>query len=125
VLVGALVVVLFIGAVVGFAGRFVVPGRRGLLRVALRDAKLVPRLLAHDDEVWWEVGGGTLGSLFGYAVGRWFDGYSLLGATPARWYLAVIGAVLLVGIAIVSGAIERARWTRQLGVHDWRAGATR
>jgi len=102
-----------------------VPGRRGILRVAMRDTKLVPQMLRHDDEVLWEVGGGTLGALGGYIVGRWYDGYSLLGTTPLRWYLAVFGALLLVGIAIVSGIIERSRWTRQLGVHEWKLGGAR
>jgi hypothetical protein len=124
VLVGALVAVLLLGAVIGLLGRFAVPGRRGLLRVALRDTKLVPNMLRHDDEVLWEVGGGTIGALGGYIVGRWYDGYSLLGATPLRWYLAVVGALVLVGIAIVSGAIERSRFTRELGTHQgWYGGA--
>ena len=117
-IVGALMV-LGIGAGIGILGRFAVPGRHGLLRVALRDAKLVPHLLRRDDEVWWEVGGGALGALFGYILGRWFDAYSVVGATPVRWYFAVLGALMLVGIAILSGVIERSRWTRQLGVHHW------
>jgi hypothetical protein len=125
VLIGALVLVLCVGAAIGLLGRLAVPGRHGLLRVALRDAKLVPHLLRHDDEVLWEVGGGSLGALGGYIVGRWYDGYSLLGATPLRWYLALFGALLLVGIAIVSGIIERSRWTRRLGVHQWRLGGAR
>jgi hypothetical protein len=123
-MIGALVVVLCIGSGIGLLGRFVMPGRHGLVRVLLRDTRLAPRLLAHDDEVWWEVGGGVLGALGGYVVGRWYDGYSLLGSTPLRWYLAVIGALVLVGIAIVSGVIERSRWTRELGLHEWR-GFTR
>jgi hypothetical protein len=119
VLIGALVVVLGIGAGIGFFGRLAVPGRHGLLRVALRDVKLVPQLLRRDDEVRWEVGGGVIGALFGYGSGRWYDSYSLSGASPARWYLAVVWAILVVGIAVISGAIERSRWTRRLGVHNW------
>jgi hypothetical protein len=121
VLIGALTVVLGIGAGIGLFGRLAVPGRHGLLHVARRDIKLLPQLLRHDDEVRWEVGGGVLGALFGYGIGRWYDSYSLMGASPARWYLAVVWAILIVGIAIVSGAIERSRWTRRLGVHDWMA----
>jgi hypothetical protein len=116
--------VLGIGAGIGLAGRFAVPGRHGLLRVARRDAKLLPHLLRRDDEVWWEVGGGALGALLGYLVGRWYDGYALISASPLRWYLAVVGALALVGIAILSGVIERSRWTRQLGVHHWTTRGT-
>jgi hypothetical protein len=118
VIVGALLV-LGIGAGIGLLGRFAVPGRHGLLRVALRDTKLVPQLLRRDDEVWWEVGGGALGALLGYVAGRWYDAYALIPASPLRWYLAVIGALALVGIAILSGVIERSRFTRQLGLRDW------
>jgi hypothetical protein len=123
VIVGALIA-LGIGAGIGLVGRFAVPGRHGLLRVALRDTKLVPHLLRRDDEVWWEVGGGAFGAFLGYGAGRWYDGDSLLGPTPLRWYLAVLGALALVGIAILSGVIERSRWTRQLGVHHWTTRGT-
>jgi hypothetical protein len=118
VIIGALFVVLCLGSGIGLVGRFFVPGRRGLLHVLFRDTRLAPRLLAKDDEVGWEVGGGVLGALGGYIAGRWYDGYSLLGNTPLRWYLAVIGALVLVGIAIVSGVIERSRWTRNMGLHE-------
>jgi hypothetical protein len=119
VIIGALVVVLCIGSGIGLLGRFVVPGRHGLVRVLFRDTRLASRLLRHDDEVWWEVGAGVLGALAGYVAGRLYDGYSLLGATPLRWYLAVVGSLVLVGIAILSGVIERSRWTRRLGMHEW------
>lgn len=116
-IIGALLVALCIGAVVGLVGRFVMPGRHGLLHVAFRDTKLMPRLLRHDDEVWWEVGGGVLGAVGGYLGGRWLDSFSPFGgATAMRWYGAVIGAFVLVGIAIVSGVIERSRDTRRLGL---------
>ena len=125
-IIGALVVVLCIGSGLGLLGRFVMPGRHGLVRVLFRDTRLAPRLLARDDEVWWEIGGGVFGALGGYVAGRWYDGYSLMGTTPLRWYLSVIGALVLVGIAIVSGVIERSRWARRLGMHEWLSrGATR
>jgi hypothetical protein len=88
------------------------------------DTRLAPRLKAPDDEVWWEIGGGVFGALGGYVAGRWYDGYSLMGATPLRWFLAVVGALVLVGIAIVSGVIERSRWARQLGMHEWLSRGT-
>ena len=118
-IIGALVVVLCIGSGLGLLGRFVMPGRHGLIRVLFRDTRLAPRLLARDDEVWWELGAGVVGALGGYVAGRCYDGYSLMGATPLRWYLAIVGALVLVGIAIVSGVIERSRWARQLGMHEW------
>jgi hypothetical protein len=118
VIIGALLVVLCVGSGIGLLGRFVVPGRHGLMRVLVRDTRLAPRLLAHDDEVGWEVGGGVLGALAGYVAGRWYDGYSLLGTTPLRWYLAVVGALVLVGIAVASGVIERKRWTRRMHLHE-------
>lgn len=109
--------VLCIGSVVGLLGRFAVPSRHGVVRVPFRDARLAPRLLTDDDEVNWEIGGGVLGALGGYIAGRWYDSYSF-GATPMRWYLAVFGAIVLVGIAIASGVIERSRWTRNMGLHE-------
>ena len=117
-MIGALLVVLCIGTVVGLFGRFVTPGRHGLVRILFRDTRLAPRLLARDDEVWWEIGGGVLGALGGYIAGRWYDSHSLFGATPMRWYLAVFGAVMLASIAIASGVIERSRWTRNMGLHS-------
>ncbi|HVT76750.1 MAG TPA: hypothetical protein VHD87_06940 [Acidimicrobiales bacterium] len=115
-MIAALVLVLCVGAAVGFVGRLVVPGRHGLLRVLFRDTRLAPRLVAADDEVWWEVGAGALGAVGGYIAGRLYDGYTLLGPSTMRWYLAVVGAAVMVGIAIASGVIERKRWTRRLGL---------
>lgn len=124
-MIGALVVVICIGAAFGLVGRLAVPGRHGLFRVLVTEPRHALRLLAHDDEVAWEVGGGVLGAVGGYFAGRWYDGYSLLGPSVFRWELAVIGALVLTGIAVASGVIERSRSTRALGTHRGLWGSAR
>lgn len=91
------------------------PGRSGLLLVARRDPKLLPRLLKRDGEVRWEVTAGVLGASVAYFVGRAYDGATRLGPSPLRWWLSVIGAAVVVAIAVVAGVIERAEPTRRLG----------
>ncbi|MEY2426544.1 MAG: hypothetical protein QOI61_2116 [Actinomycetota bacterium] len=114
-MVGGFVVVLGLGAAVGMIGRLVMPGRHGLLLVALRDPKLLPRLLKHDGEIRWEVTAGVLGASVAYLVGRAYDSAANVGPSPTRWWLSAIGATVVVGIAVVSGVIERLEPTRRLG----------
>lgn len=115
---GALAV-LVIGTILGLLGRLAMPGRHGLVRVALRDAKLAPRLLVRDIETRWEVGAGIIGGCVGYALGLLYDAQTQLGTTPMRWTLCVLVALVFVAISIASGVIERSDVTRRVGVHRW------
>ena len=118
-MVGGFLVVLGLGAAVGLLGRLVMPGRHGLLLVALRDPKLLPRLLKRDDEVRWEVSAGVLGATMAYLVARALVSAAQSGPSPARWWMAILGAAVVVGIAVASGVIERSKPTRRLGTHRW------
>ena len=114
---GALLAVLVIGVGTGLVGRLLMPGRHGLAFVLRRDPKVAPRLLIRDIETRWEVSAGLFGALGGYLVGRLIDAQSPFGASPARWYLAVLGAVVITTISIVSEMIERSRISRRAGMH--------
>lgn len=111
---GALLVVLGIGLSVGLVGRFVLPSRHGLVQVIRREPRALFGALWRDVEMRWELGAGVLGSLGGYVLGRFADAQTGFGATPARWTLAVVGAVVMVGISIASEVIERGRFTRRV-----------
>ena len=112
---GALLAVLVIGVAIGLVGRLLMPGRHGLAFVLRRDPKLAPRLFMHDIETRWEVSAGVFGAMLGYVIGRFLDAQSPFGASPARWVLAVLGAVVITGISIASEVIERGRVSRRTG----------
>ena len=109
---------LVIGLVAGLVGRLLMPGRRGLAHLLRRDPKLATRLFLRDIETRWEVAAGVLGAVGGYVLGRFADTQSPFGPSPARWVLAVLGAVVLVMISIASEILERQRATRRLGLHQ-------
>ena len=115
-MLGAFLAVLAIGAVLGLLGRMVVPGRHGLMLVVRRNPRLAPRFLLRDPEARWELGAGWLGGLMGYFLGRAYDAQLPFGPTPVRWYLAVMGSLVIVGISIAAGVIERSKTTRRLGM---------
>ena len=116
-MLGALLSILIIGAVLGTLGRMVVPGRHGIVLVVRRNPRLAPRFLIRDPEARWELGAGWLGGVMGYFLGIAYDAQVGLGASPARWYLAIIGSAVIVGISVASGVIERSKMTRRMGMH--------
>lgn len=81
-----------------------------------RNPRLAPRFLMRDPEARWELCAGWLGGMMGYLIGRAYDTQLPFGPTPIRWYLAVAGSLVIIGISILSGVIERSKTTRRLGM---------
>jgi hypothetical protein len=113
---GVALAVLAIALVVGFLGRLVMPGRHGLLSLMLRDVRFVRRFVMDDVELRWEMGASLLGTVVGFLAGRAFDAFAAT-TSSAPAVVAVVGSVLFTAIAVVSGVIERSRFTRKLGIH--------
>jgi hypothetical protein len=117
--------VLGIGILLGLVGRFVMPGRHGLVKVVARDMGLLPRMVTGsvpgrrgviktviaDVPLRWTLLVGVVGSFVGYLVGGRF-----ITANGADWGLSVAGAVALLALSAFGLTFQRTARTRRLGL---------
>jgi hypothetical protein len=115
-----------IGVGLGLVGRFLMPGRHGLIKVVARDLRLLPRIavgtvpgrvgvarvIGRDVPLRWAVGSGVAGAYAGY-----FAAEASAPASSLRWLATVAGAVVTLIVVMSVGAWRRTSVTRQLGIH--------
>jgi hypothetical protein len=112
-------------------GRFVLPGRHGLIRVVMRDLKLLPRILIgrvpgrvgvakillRDVELRWAMLASLIGAYAGYFAGRSYEMNAYDATADMRWLLSIGGAIALMLLAMAIDVMHRTAPTRRLGIH--------
>jgi len=129
-MIGSMFAVLGVGIGIGLLLRFVVPGRHGLVKVVVRDIKLLPRMLAGSvpgrigifkilgrdvdlRSTLWLAVAGTYGGFF--AGRHYYSMYSM------RWVLGIAGAIVLDVLYMIVSRLVHSAKTRRLGIHGHKA----
>jgi hypothetical protein len=129
-MVGSMFAVLGVGIGMGLVMRFIVPGRHGLVKVVIRDTKLLPRILAgsvpgrigilkilgRDVDLRWTLLLSLAGAYGGFFAGR--NNYSMYSM---RWIFAIGAAVVLDVLYMIVARLAHSAKTRRLGIHGQRA----
>lgn len=116
-----------IGIGMGLVGRFVMPGRHGLIKVVARDLKLLPRLatgtvpgrvgvlkvIARDVPLRWSIAFSVIGSVLGYVGSEAYFGEE----TRAAWPSTILGGVILLVLLMLGSSLVKTSRTRRLGIH--------